>query len=169
MTLVFNSTQEQRNCVVFRTAIISPNILSNTWKIGLCLKMYQQLRKLCNKKTNISSLTISFLQTITCREKNLHSIGSTKNPTNGTLTLVPWPFHKWLTWLKQNIWTPEICILLEQHICRLTMLDQILCFLCPEGKSGSPFKTISSAHCILWSVGTYHRRLYGPSFSHEFR
>ena len=154
---------------MIKKSMISPNILSNTWKMGLHLKMYQQLRKLCNKKTNISSLTITFLQTISCREKNLYSIGSTKNPTNGTLTLVPRPFHKWSTWFKQNIWTPEIRILLEQHVCRLTVLDQILCFLCPEGKSCSPFKTISFAHCIPWSVGSYYCKLYGPSFSHQFR
>ena len=169
MTLVFNSTQEQTNFVVFRTAIISPNILSNNWKIlpkdvPTTEKIMQQEDQYFLTDNHI--FTDNHMQG---KEPSFNSIGSTKNPANGTLRLVPWPFHKWLTWLKQNIWTPEIRILLEQHICRLTMLDQILCFLCPEGKSGSPFKTISSAHCILWSVGSYHRRLCGPSFSHEFR
>ena len=99
--------------------------------------------------------------------------GSIKNLTNTALTQVPWPFHKWSPWFKQNVWTSEIHIVLEQHVCRFTILDQILCFLCPEEKRCSPLKAISPAHSSIGSMRSYCRRLYGPSSTrancHKFR
>ena len=78
-----------------------------------------------------------------------------------TTSLVP-------PWFKQDVSTPKVDILLEQHVCRLTLLDQILCFLCPEEKICSPLQTTSSTYSHLWTMGRYCHRLYGPSFSHEF-
>ena len=39
------------------------------------------------------------------------------------------------------------------------------CFLCPEEKRRSPLQTTSSAYRRLWTMGSYCRRLCGPSSS----
>ena len=87
--------------------------------------------------------------------------------------LVSWQFLKWSPWLKQNIWTPEIHILLEQHVCRFTALDRILCFLRPKEKRCSWPQTTSSPYSRLlasrlWAMRSYCCRLHDPSSSHEF-
>ena len=155
-----------RNCVTLRTTMPSSNPLSDVWKMGLYIRTHRRLRKLYDKKVSISSVTVTFY-TIICREKNRYSTGSIEDPTNGALTLAAWPFHNRSPWFKQNVWTPEIHILLE-HVCRLTTLDQILCFPCPQEKRYSPLQTTFSAYHHLWVMGSYCRRLYGPSSSYEF-
>ena len=73
-----------------------------------------------------------------------------------------WPLHSWPPWVKQNIRTPQIHILLEQNIWKPQKMGEILHFLCPKEKGCSPFKTAFAAHCLFWSMGSYCRRLYGP-------
>ena len=48
-------------------------------------------------------------------------------------------------------------------------MDQILSFLCPKEKGCSSYKTTFAADCRFWSMGSYCRRLYGPSSCHEIR
>ena len=68
----------------------------------------------------------------------------------------------------EKVWMPEIHILFEQHVCRLTMLDQIQGFLCPEQKRCLAFQTTSSGYRRLWIMGGYCHWLYGPSSSYVF-
>ena len=72
-------------------------------------------------------------------------------------------------WFKQGVWTPKVYKLLEEHVCRLRSVNQILRFLCPEEKRFLPLQTTSSAYSHLCTMGSYCHWLYGPSFSHEFR
>ena len=50
----------KRNCLMLRTAMTRSNPSSNIWKIGLYQRTHRQLRKLCNKKASISSVTMTF-------------------------------------------------------------------------------------------------------------
>ena len=90
----------QRNCVMLRTAMTNSSPLSNIWKMGLFLRTHWQLRKLCDKKANISSVTMTFYTNSQMEGKEPSFNCNTKNSTNGALTLVPWPLHEWSPWLK---------------------------------------------------------------------
>ena len=130
--------------------------------------MHRQLRKACEKKASISSVTMTFY-TDNHWQGNEPSFNwwyqkpHKRSSCTGVMTtsLVP-------PWFKQDVSTPKVDILLEQHVCRLTLLDQILCFLCPEEKRCSPHQTTSSTYSHHWTMRSYCHRLYWPSFRHEF-
>ena len=46
-------------------------------------------------------------------------------------------------------------------------MDQSLRFLYPKEKGCPPLKTTCATHCRFWPMGSYCRRLYGPSSRHS--
>ena len=46
-------------------------------------------------------------------------------------------------------------------------MDQSLRFLCPKEKGCPPLKTTFATHCRFLPMGSYCRRLYGPSSCHS--
>ena len=147
---LYSQKLQQMNCVRLRTMMTNSNPLSNIWTMGRTDRWGTYVRR----RSVFPQWQWHFIQTIICREEKCHSIASTKNSANRALTLVPWPLHELsvtLAWIKcMNAW--DLLELLEQCVCRLMTMDQILRFLCPEETGCSPLKTTFAPHCRFWEV-----------------